>query len=87
MTAEWRAKQRSLRSALALQEAEAETKMKALMAGLRYQKLKVNKAVEKVSQLKGALVEYEKVNSQPSLDDIKISIEPIKNTDMVTNLD
>lgn len=56
VSAEWRVKQRELREKLSLADAEAQNKMNTLMAGLKYQRVKVNKAVEKVTELKGALL-------------------------------
>ena len=43
------------------------------MSGLQFQKKKVNIAVNTVSDLKGAIREYEKANVFPELKDLKIT--------------
>lgn len=85
-SSEWLLKSRSLRDKLKLADAEALTKMNTLVSGLKFQRLKANNAVQKVNQLKGALLEYEKVNIQPTFSDIKIQFDPVETTDMKTNL-
>jgi hypothetical protein len=67
MSAEWRSKQRKLHEKLEVAEFEAKSKMTTLMNGLKYQRRKVNSAADQVTQLRGALRQYEKVNAMPEL--------------------
>ena len=61
-------------------------KMNTLMLGLKYQKEKANQAAFKVTELKGALVEYEKVNAEPISIDMKI-LNPMMSADSISSLE